>query len=240
MEMDSDSFSKMSFDKPMAFKSFMNGSGRDLMSSNSMDGMALTASTQSGRTGMSQMFAGSKSSSIQTSLSSSSGGGVSGEEIPESVLEELRNRGLLHGNQKITATQKKTTISASSTAAVGVTRSFSSNSGFPLTSSSMSEMNSMGMGNEVAVMGSNNNPTVDLSLLSSPFRKFNFRNFEGPLWRDNISPMGTIVTNLKDNRNTWDLSSSLKSKSKVSFSASQSQHAVFESCNGAYRLKTIL
>ncbi len=229
MEMGVESFSTRTFDNSSPlFKQFMNGSGSGMLGSSSLDGISLNSTSS-----RSQMFAGmNQSSSIETSIS---GGGS--QELPEEVMQELRNRGLLkeNGTQRITATAKKTMISSSSTAAMGMTRSMSSSTaGFP-SSSTVSEV--MPGGEEVALVSSSSNtPSLDLSMLPSPFRRapFTFRNFEGPLWTDNISPMGNVMS-LKDNRKTWDLSSDIKSKTKVSFSASQSQQLSYESINGNVR-----
>jgi len=245
MQMSADNFSSRNFE---AMSQFMNGGGgsSDLFSNNGIDGgggvMTTVIQGQGrGKGGeQTQVFADSRSASIQGTVRSEEP-----QQLPPWIEEKLRQEGLLNGNQKITATatQKKILISNSSTA--GVTRSYSSNSGFPIPSSSSAnnmmlnqghgqvQVEEIGPGGEITPLTSTtrNSPFgIPLSPRRSPFT---FRNFEGPLWTNNIFPIESDL--LKNNRKTWDLSSDLKTRTQVQFSASQSQHVFESSSNGSFR-----
>lgn len=112
--------------------------------------------------------------------------------------------------------QSQTTTQISGTSAFGVTRSFSSSSGFLPSSSSTLFSNSDKSGStETGLQSSAGDLVPSLDSFVSPFKRapFHFRNFNRPLWTD-----------MKDNRMTWDPALLIKSSStsqSIQFSASQ-------------------
>lgn len=108
--------------------------------------------------------------------------------------------------------QQQTTTQLSASSSMGVTRSFSSSSGF-LPSSSSTLFSDKSGSTETGFQSSAGDLVPSLESFVSPFKRapFNFRNFHRPLWTD-----------MKDNRMTWDPALLIKSStSQIQFSASQ-------------------
>lgn len=236
MQINSENFSARNFGSMSQFLN--NGSGgNDLFTNtNGVDGGVTIIQGQSRNKGEhTQVLADSRSATIQGNMNQTG----EQQQLPPWIEEKLRKEGLLNGNQKITATATQKKISIANSSCMGVTRSFSSNSGFPMPSSSNSftnmnqqlEKDGRPQDGVTTVVATRNSPMgVPLSPRRSPFT---FRNFEGPLWTDNIFPLENDL--LKQNRKTWDLSSDLQTRTQVHFSASHSQQVFESSSNGSFR-----
>lgn len=213
------------------FDSFFNSPIKSsLATAAAAEGISLTttsATTKAFRAEQRQVFASSSSSTTQQSHSQnaiassklvcdgSSNGDSNNTIVPSSFLSmsplitSSANMNML--NMKASMQQQTTTqISASNS--FGVTRSFSSSSGF-LPSSSSTLFSDKSGSTETGLQSSAGDLVPSLDSFVSPFRRapFHFRNFNRPLWTD-----------MKDNRMTWDPALLLKSSaSQIQFSASQ-------------------
>lgn len=253
---------KMSFDMPMPMpnamttttttnfpSSLLNGSSLSGMMSK--DGFSMTTreikAVKMEQAQVQFSSSSSRSSSQQTSgslISGQIGSSVVGGTPTSSSWMTSMNLGGVQAMEKkmassstISSNSSCASTTASATLGMGVTRSFSSSSGFPPTSMSSGSIHSDGVDSGLSssnALVSSNFPSFGGSASFSPLKRpFGFRNFDRPLWID--MPFGA-----KDNqaniRNTWDPAMMLSMKnsgSQVQFSASQ--HTFFEASNGSFR-----
>ncbi|CAG7719893.1 unnamed protein product [Allacma fusca] len=219
--LDEMSLRPMQMQMPMQMSGFGDPNFNKLLGGSGLMGESVVTSVRSEKT---QMFAASRSATLQSQSS------VSGSAIPTSNTWMNMSSDVQQG---LAATVSEVTnVSTSGAAVAGVTRSFSTSSGFPIAPASFNRQ----LSNTDSSLNSpveNNVSIPSLENFVSPFRRpFGFRNFDRPLWTD-------MASDFKDNQNfrmTWDpstLPSMKSSSSHLQFSASQ--RSVFQSVNGSFR-----
>jgi len=251
---------RMSFDMPSDFPSaaasmsLLNGtSGSSTMTTTGLmakqEGFSVTREIKAVRSEQAQMhFVSARSTTAQQQTGQILHHKQSGVSLLPSTSSTWMTNSNIHGEQRKEMTSSSTISSSSSCASatatsameMGITRSFSSSSGFPTASISSGSINSEGADSGVPNshhgfiqrQGGDNFPSFGGSTSLSPFKgPFRFRNFDRPLFTDI-----PLRADNQGNRMTWDpamLKSMRSSSSQVQFSASQ--HTFFEANNGSIR-----
>ncbi|CAL8117441.1 unnamed protein product [Orchesella dallaii] len=228
------------------FRSLLNGSS----SLDSSEMMAAAAQTQGFSFSSSSASGEMKAKAVQqramfASTSSSSMGGGSGTSRSATLQQSHSQHAEMIATSSTTGevphflpsstpllssmmlSNMQVNVNASSN--FGVTRSFSSSSGFHPSSSSSNTLFSDKNGSEDSAIQSLGQLTTDvvpnLESFVSPFRRapFNFRNFNRPLWTD-----------MRDNRMTWDPTIMKSSTSQIQFSASKQTFLEASAINGQF------